>query len=255
MTGQEMLTGMFICYRGSSEVRPSDVLGSLAGRKPHLPLLSRPGYHGVPRERRRDSHMSAKENKATARRFMEESFGGGKPELVDDVLDPDFVRYDPYIESGEVRGAQTVKGNIEWFRNAFPDLSCTVEEQVAESDKVVSRWTVRGTHRGDFLGVAGTGNRVEFTGMQIDRFDESGKIVEERAEFDLLGAMRQMGAVPKPYKTGSSLIRVRSLRHRMCGYRLGTRRTHPGRRQVLEALERISAVIGYSFSSFTSGFE
>jgi steroid delta-isomerase-like uncharacterized protein len=141
--------------------------------------------------------MSAKENKATARRFMEESFGGGKPELVDDVLDPDFVRYDPYIESGEVRGAQTVKGNIEWFRNAFPDLSCTVEEQVAEGDKVVSRWTVRGTHRGDFFGVAGTGNRVEFTGMQIDRFDESGKIVEERAEFDLLGAMRQMGAVPK----------------------------------------------------------
>ena len=141
--------------------------------------------------------MSAKENKATARRFMEESFGGGKPELVDDVLDPDFVRYDPYIESGEVRGAQTVKGNIEWFRNAFPDLSCTVEEQVAEGDKVVSRWTVRGTHRGDFFGVAGTGNRVEFTGIQIDRFDESGKIVEERAEFDLLGAMRQMGAVPK----------------------------------------------------------
>jgi steroid delta-isomerase-like uncharacterized protein len=142
--------------------------------------------------------MSAKENKATARRLMEEAFGGGKLELVDDLLDPDFVRYDPYIESGEVRGAQTVKGNIEWFRNAFPDLSCTVEEQVAEGDKVVSRWTVRGTHRGDFFGVAGTGNRVEFTGMQIDRFDESGKIVEERAEFDLLGAMRQMGAVPKP---------------------------------------------------------
>jgi steroid delta-isomerase-like uncharacterized protein len=142
--------------------------------------------------------MSAKENKATARRFMEESFGGGKPNLVDDLLDPDFVRYDPYIESGEVRGAQTVKENIAWFRNAFPDLSCTVEVQVAEGDKVVSRWTVRGTHRGDFFGVAGTGNRVEFTGIQIDRFDEGGKIVEERAEFDLLGAMRQMGAVPEP---------------------------------------------------------
>jgi steroid delta-isomerase-like uncharacterized protein len=142
--------------------------------------------------------MSAKENKATARRFMEESFGGGKPNLVDDLLDPDFVRYDPYIKSGEVRGAQTVKENIAWFRNAFPDLSCTVEVQVAEGDKVVSRWTVRGTHRGDFFGVAGTGNRVEFTGIQIDRFDEGGKIVEERAEFDLLGAMRQMGAVPEP---------------------------------------------------------
>ena len=74
-----------------------------------------------------------------------------------------------------------------------------MEEQVAEGDKVVSRWTVRGTHRGDFFGVAGTGNRVEFTGIQVDRFGkESGKIVEERAEFDLLGAMRQTGAIPEP---------------------------------------------------------
>jgi steroid delta-isomerase-like uncharacterized protein len=142
--------------------------------------------------------MSAEVNKEKVRRFMEESFGGGKPELVDELLDPDFVRYDPYIQAGEVRGAQTVKDNIVWFRNAFPDLSCTIDVQVAEDDKVVSRWTLRGTHRGEFFGVAGTGNRVEFTGIQIDRFDESGKIVEERAEFDLLGAMRQMGAIPKP---------------------------------------------------------
>jgi predicted ester cyclase len=142
--------------------------------------------------------MATEENKEKVRRLMEESLGGGKPELVDELLGSDFVRYDPYIAAGEVRGAQTVKDNIVWFRNAFPDLSCTVDEQVAEDDKVVSRLTLRGTHRGDFFGIAGTGNRVEFTGIQIDRFDESGKIVEERAEFDLLGAMRQMGAFPEP---------------------------------------------------------
>jgi predicted ester cyclase len=140
--------------------------------------------------------VSIEENKTVVRRLMEESLGGGKPELVDELLDSDFVRYDPYIAAGEVRGAQTVKENILWFRNAFPDLRCTVEEQVAEGDKVASRWTLRGTHQGDFFGVAGTGNRVEFTGIQIDRFGESGKIVEERAEFDLLGAMRQTGAIP-----------------------------------------------------------
>jgi predicted ester cyclase len=140
--------------------------------------------------------MSTEDNKAAARRLQEESFGGGKPELVDELLDPDFVRYDPYIEAGEVRGTQTVKDNIVWFRNAFPDLSCTIEVQVAEGDKVVSRWTVRGTHQGEFFGVAPTGDRVEFTGIQIDRFDEeSGKIVEQWAEFDLLGAMRQMRAL------------------------------------------------------------
>ena len=142
--------------------------------------------------------MAPEENKAIVRRFMEDSFGGGKPELVDELLDPDFVRYDPYIEAGAVRGAQIVKENIVWFRNAFPDLTCTIEDQVAEGEKVVSRWTVRGTHQGEFFGVAGTGNWVEFTGIQIDRFDESGKIVEEWAEFDLLGAMRQMGTVREP---------------------------------------------------------
>ena len=142
--------------------------------------------------------MFARENKERVRRLMEESLGGGKPDLVDELIASGFVRYDPYIAAGEVRGTQTVKDNIVWFRNAFPDLSCTVEEQIAEGDKVVSRWTLRGTHRGDFFGIAGTGNRVEFTGIQIDRFDESGKIVEERAEFDLLGAMRQMGAILEP---------------------------------------------------------
>ena len=148
--------------------------------------------------------MSVEENKALVRHFMEEAFGQGKPELVDDLLDPDFVRYDPYIEAGEVRGVETVKENIVWFRNVFPDLTCTIEDQVAEGDKVVSRWTLGGTHEGEFFGVIGTGNRVEFTGIQIDRFDESGKIVEEWAEFDLLGAMRQMGAIPEPQQEARS---------------------------------------------------
>ncbi len=137
---------------------------------------------------------TTEENKALVRRFMEESFGGGYPELVDDLLDPDFVRYDPYIEAGEVRGVETVKENIVWFRNVFPDLTCTIEDQVAEGDKVVSRWTLRGTHQGEFFGVPATGERIEMGGIQIDRFEE-GKIVEERAEFDLLGAMQQLGAV------------------------------------------------------------
>jgi steroid delta-isomerase-like uncharacterized protein len=138
--------------------------------------------------------MSLEENKALVRHFMEEAFGQGKPELVDDLLNPNFVRYDPYIEAGEVRGVETVKENIAWFRNVFPDLTCTIEDQVAEGDKVVSRWTLRGTHQGEFFGVPATGERVEMGGIQIDRF-EGGKIVEERAEFDLLGAMQQLGAV------------------------------------------------------------
>jgi predicted ester cyclase len=141
--------------------------------------------------------MSAQENKEKARRLMEEAFGQGKLELVDEVLHPDFVCYDPNSEAGEVRGADTIKQEIEYFRNAVPDLTYAVEDQVAEGDKVVTRYTASGTHQGEFFGVAPTGNRIEMSGIQIDRFDDSGKMVEEWPEYDLLGAMKQMGALPE----------------------------------------------------------
>ena len=144
-----------------------------------------------------ESSMSAEENKEKARRLMEEAFGEGKTELVDEVLHSDFVCWDPNSESGEIRGAETIKGEIEYFRQAVPDLTYTVEDQVAEGDKVVTRYRASGTHQGEFFRVAPTGNRVEFTGIQIDRFEESGKLVEEWPEYDLLGAMRQMGAIPE----------------------------------------------------------
>jgi steroid delta-isomerase-like uncharacterized protein len=144
--------------------------------------------------------MSAQENKEKARRFMEEAFGGGNLEVVDEVLDPDFVCYDPNSEAGEVRGAETMKQEIEWFRSAVPDLTYTVEDQVAEGDEVVTRWKATGTHQGEFFGVAPTGKRIEMSGIQIDRFDEDGKMVEEWPEYDLLGAMKQMGAAPEPEK-------------------------------------------------------
>src|ERR687883_64705 len=141
--------------------------------------------------------MSAEENKAQVRRLLEEGFSQGHTEVVDEVLNPNFVCYDPNSESGEIRGAETIKGEIEYFRNAVPDLTYTVEDQIAEGDKVVSRWRASGTHQGEFFGVRPTGNRIEMSGIQIDRFDESGKMVEEWPEYDLLGAMKQMGAVPE----------------------------------------------------------
>src|SRR5918911_5034620 len=141
--------------------------------------------------------MSAEENKAQVRRLLEEGFSQGHTKVVDEVLNPDFVCYDPNSESGEIRGAETIKGEIEYFRNAVPDLTYTVEDQIAEGDKVVTRYTASGTHQGEFFGVRPTGNRIEMSGIQIDRFDESGKMVEEWPEYDLLGAMRQIGAVPE----------------------------------------------------------
>src|SRR5215203_1882728 len=141
----------------------------------------------------------SEENKEKMRRFLEEAFGQGKTEVVDELLHSDFVCYDPNSETGEIRGADTIKGEIEYFHSAVPDLTYTVEDQVAEGDKVVSRYTVSGTHQGEFFGVPGTGNRIVMTGINIDRFDdESGMLVEEWPEYDLLGAMKQIGAIPEP---------------------------------------------------------
>jgi steroid delta-isomerase-like uncharacterized protein len=168
-----------------------------------IELLHKDELAGKNETGRRDT-MSAEENKERARRLMEEAFGQGKTEVIDEVLHSDFVCYDPNSEAGEVRGAETIKGEIEYFRQAVPDLTYTVEDQVAEGDKVVTRYTASGTHRGEFFGVPPTGNRIEMSGIQIDRFDESGKMVEEWPAYDLLGAMRQIGAIPEPQPAAGS---------------------------------------------------
>jgi steroid delta-isomerase-like uncharacterized protein len=146
----------------------------------------------------------SEQNKEKMRRVLEEAFGQGKVEVIEEVFHSDFVCWDPNSGSGEIRGADTIKGEIEYFRNAVPDLTYTVEDQVSEDDKVVSRYTVRGTHQGEFFGVPGSGKRIEMTGIQIDRFDESGKLIEEWPEYDLLGAMKQMGAIPEPTQQAGS---------------------------------------------------
>ena len=140
----------------------------------------------------------SEENKAQVRRLLEEGFSQGHTEVVDEVLNPNFVCYDPNSESGEVRGAETIKGEIEYFRNAVPDLTYTIEEQIAEGDRVATRYTASGTHQGEFFGVGATGERISMSGIMIDRFDEDGKIVEEWPEYDLLGVMQQLGAVATP---------------------------------------------------------
>ena len=137
-------------------------------------------------------------NKALVRRLYEEAFGQGKPEVLDEVVDPNYVCWDPNAEGGAVRGLETLKGEIAYFHQGFPeDFFWRVEEQVAEGDKVTTRYTMGGTHQGEFFGVPATGKRGEISGINIDRV-EGGKVVEEWASYDLLGGMRQLGAIPEP---------------------------------------------------------
>jgi len=94
-------------------------------------------------------------------------------------------------------GPEAAKQAAADYRRAFPDLRVTVEDLIAEGDKVVGRLRFRGTHLGELDGIAPTGRRVDCTGIVVSRM-EGGKIAEDWANFDDLGLMRQLGAIPPP---------------------------------------------------------
>jgi steroid delta-isomerase-like uncharacterized protein len=140
--------------------------------------------------------MSAEENKAIARRADEELFDRGNLDVADELFAPNFVFHDP--ASGEDwHGPESVKQYAAMLRAAFPDLRYTVEDQIAEGDKVATRYIASGTHQGDLMGIAPTGNRVEITGISITRI-EDGKIEEIWENYDTLGMMQQLGVIPFP---------------------------------------------------------
>jgi serine phosphatase RsbU (regulator of sigma subunit) len=89
------------------------------------------------------------------------------------------------------RGPEDVKRFVSEFRSAFPDLRLIVKEQIAKGDKVVSRGTIRGTHQGEFRGMAPTGEEVDIPGMAVFRFSREGKVVESWDSYDQLSLMRQ----------------------------------------------------------------
>lgn len=137
--------------------------------------------------------MSA-ETKAIARRFLEEAFNGGNLGVVDELVDPQFVNHDSALPEPTI-GIEAAKGSIAGYRDAFPDLRVTIEQQVAEGEYVTTRWTARGTHRGDLFGMTATGKQATVTGITIDRIVD-GRFVESWTNWDTLGLMQQLGVVP-----------------------------------------------------------
>jgi steroid delta-isomerase-like uncharacterized protein len=135
--------------------------------------------------------VSIDENKAIAARFYE-VYNEGNVEIIDEIFSHDFVGRDPNDPSQERHGPEGVKQVVTAFRSAFPDLEGILEDQAAEDDKVVNRYSGRGTHRGEFLGVSPTGREVTISGVTIFRFRE-GKIVEGWDFYDGLGLLRQLG--------------------------------------------------------------
>ncbi len=135
----------------------------------------------------------SEENKALARRSWE-IVNEGSLDTLEEVYADNFILHEP---DEDVRGIEGLKQFVSMIFGAFPDLRVTVEDELAEGDKVVSRWTAQGTHQGELTGITPTGNQVDISGITIHRI-EDGKIVEEWENWDALGLMQQIGAVPSP---------------------------------------------------------
>ena len=133
--------------------------------------------------------MPAKENKAVFRRYIEEVQIQGNLEVADEI----FGHYLSHQSDGSTlqRGPEDVKRFTEEYRSAFPDWRISIDEQIAEGDKVVNRVTLRGTHQRQFRDMAPTGKEVELKAVTIFRFSEEGKVVETWDFFDQLRLMRQ----------------------------------------------------------------
>jgi steroid delta-isomerase-like uncharacterized protein len=137
--------------------------------------------------------MSPEENKAVSRSFYE-AFSNGDLDTATGVLASDVVVHG---FPGLPPGREAFKGVAVLFLAAFPDAKITIEDQIAEGDNVVTRYTFRGTHQGELHGIGPTGKQVRFTGISIDHI-MGGKIAEHRDLFDQLGMLQQLGAIPTP---------------------------------------------------------
>ena len=133
--------------------------------------------------------MSIEANKLVVRRLVDEAQSKGNIDVVDELLADDFVDHSPFPGMPPTR--EGVKALFGYLRSAFPDLQVTISEQIAESDKVVTRKTFLGTHGGEFMGVAATGRSISFEVIDILTLTE-GRIAEHRVVFDSANIQRQL---------------------------------------------------------------
>lgn len=132
--------------------------------------------------------------KKTVKRVLEEPWTGNW-DVIDELVAETYVGYDP-SQPEPIRGRDGMRANFQQYLDAFANARITVDDQIAEADKVATRWTGRGTHSGEFAGMSPTGKDVTVSGLTISRL-EGGKIAEEWTTWDTLGMLVQLGAVPQ----------------------------------------------------------
>jgi predicted ester cyclase len=151
-------------------------------------------------EKKGAERMSPEDDKAIVRRLWDELFNRQNLAVVEEVVSSDFIHQGPGTRV--LRGSEffdQIRSRILFL--AFPDLRFTIDDLIAEGDKVVTRWTLRGTQRGEFMGLPPTGNPVSWSGIKITRVVED-KIVEDGVEQDTLGLMRQLAGTMPPGQSG-----------------------------------------------------
>jgi steroid delta-isomerase-like uncharacterized protein len=139
------------------------------------------------------SMTQLEKNKAIARRDFEQVWNKGNLDTVDEICAADGVGHMP--GSPDIHSLEGYKQYVTMYRNAFPDIHFTIEDEIAQGDKVVIRWTSRGTHQGELMGISPTGKQCTVTGITINRFS-GGKIQESWNNWDALGMLQQLGVVP-----------------------------------------------------------
>jgi len=143
--------------------------------------------------------MSLEEKKALARRAVEEIWGKGNKDVVDELYAADFVWH--WAPPGVAPTREGYKQFVAMQFRAFGDVRCITDDVIAEGNKVVVRWTWRATHKGEYMGIPATGKHLEMTGISVSRLVD-GKSVEEWGEMNQLGILQQLGIVTLPGEGG-----------------------------------------------------
>ena len=131
-------------------------------------------------------------NKEIVRRALEDSWQD--PGVFDELISSDYVGHDPALPE-PIRGPQGAKDNFKQYSDAFEGAHITVKDQIAEGDAVATRWEGRGRHTGELMGVPPTGKEIVVEGLNLTRLRD-GKIVEEWSNWDTIGMLQQIGAIP-----------------------------------------------------------
>jgi len=145
----------------------------------------------------------SEQNKAAARRSVEEVWNQGKLDIINELVAENATFHDPNVPGGKFAGPQGFKQFVEIYRGAFPDVHFTIHDQIAEGDKVATRWSATGTNKGAMMGIPATGKHATVTGTDVSRF-ANGKVVEEWLSYDMLGMLQQLGVVPTLAPAGAS---------------------------------------------------